>query len=176
MWENGSISWFLYFKVLILEPIIILLLICKIQNWCLVGGIYLNDAPMSIFAMVFYLQIFSIFRAVTLTECNTWPWNFLDSSESLNANLLIPKFWFIWLWYLSFCITYKSKSLRNKKKDKKLKLWNLLSYRKISRSQPQNSTSNVLWPQWPQKRPFETFWKTPQINAFVPKIDGRYES
>ena len=29
----------------------------------------------------------------------------------------------------------------------------------ISRSQPQNSTSNILWPQWPQKRPFQTFWK-----------------
>ena len=27
-----------------------------------------------------------------------------------------PKFWFFWLWYISFCITYKSKSLRNNKK------------------------------------------------------------
>ena len=30
---------------------------------------------------------------------------------------------------------------------------------KILRSQPQNSTSIILWPQWPQKRPFLTFQK-----------------
>ena len=58
----------------------------------------------------------------------------------------------------------------------KSELWKHLSYRglpyffevdsqtfrndyKISRSQPQNSTSIVLWPQWPQKRPFLTFQK-----------------
>ena len=56
------------------------------------------------------------------------PWNFAIIAESLAANLemvrqtcvwqTVPKFWFIWLWYLSFCITYKSKSLRNNKKDK----------------------------------------------------------
>ena len=56
------------------------------------------------------------------------PWNFVIISESLAAYLekvrqtfvwqTVPKFWFIWLWYLSFCITYKSKSLRNNKKDK----------------------------------------------------------
>ena len=34
----------------------------------------------------------------------------------------VPKFWFIWLWYLSFCITYKSKSLRNNKKDKQIRI------------------------------------------------------
>ena len=30
---------------------------------------------------------------------------------------------------------------------------------KTSRSQPQNSTLIILWPQWPQKRPFLTFQK-----------------
>ena len=45
-------------------------------------------------------------------------WNFTIISESLAANLekvrqmsvwqTVPKFWFIWLWYLSFCITYVS--------------------------------------------------------------------
>jgi hypothetical protein len=25
------------------------------------------------------------------------------------------------------------------------------------------------------KRPFQTFWNKPQINIFVPKIDGRHE-
>ena len=64
--------------------------------------------------------------------------NILVSSECLAANLkkvrqtsvwqMVPKFWIIWLWYISFCITYKSKSLRNNKKDKE-KLWNYLSYR-----------------------------------------------
>ena len=53
------------------------------------------------------------------------PQNFVIISESLAANLekvrqasvwqTVPKFWFIWLWYLSFSITYKSKSLRNNK-------------------------------------------------------------
>ena len=57
-----------------------------------------------------------------------WPWKFVIISESLAANLekvrqsfvwqTIAKFWFIWLRYLSFCITYMSKSLRNNKKDK----------------------------------------------------------
>ena len=56
------------------------------------------------------------------------PRNFAIISESLAANLeevrqtsvwqTVPKFWFSWLWHLSFCITYKSKSLRNNKKDK----------------------------------------------------------
>ena len=60
------------------------------------------------------------------------PWNFVIISESLAANLekarqtsvwqTVPKFWFIWLWHLSFCITYKSKSLRNNKKDKQIRI------------------------------------------------------
>ena len=78
------------------------------------------------------------------------------------------------------------------KKTNKSNLWNRLSYRdlpylfevrsqtfrnncKISRSQPQSSTSIVIRPQQPQKRPFLTFQKQPQINAFVPKINGSYE-
>jgi hypothetical protein len=115
-----------------------------------------------------------------------WPQNLAIIPESLAANLekvrqtslwqSVPKFWFISLWYLSFCITYKSKSLRNNKKTNRSELWNSLSYRglpyffevgsqtfrndcKISRSQPQISTSIVLWPQWPQKQPFLTFQK-----------------
>ena len=54
-----------------------------------------------------------------------WPRNFVIISESLAANLekvrqtsvwqTVPRIWFIWLWYLSFCLTYKSKSLRNNK-------------------------------------------------------------
>ena len=71
--------------------------------------------------------------------------------------------------------------------------WNSLSYRglpyffevgsqtfrndyEILRSQPQNSTSIVLWPQWPQKRHAQIFWKWPQSNANFPKINGMYES
>ena len=99
----------------------------------------------------------------------------------------------VWLWYLSFCITYKNKSLRNNKKRQKNRAFEpfviqkvCLTFsrlaaklselaEKILRSQPQNSTSNILWPQWSQKWHCQTFWKYPQINAFVPKIDGRYE-
>ena len=56
------------------------------------------------------------------------PQNLAIISECLTANLekvrqtsawhMVIKFWFIWLWYLSFCITYKSKSTRNNKKFK----------------------------------------------------------
>jgi hypothetical protein len=55
-------------------------------------------------------------------------WPFAIISESVAANLekvrqtsvwqTFPKFWFIWLWCLSFCNTYKCMSLRNIKKDK----------------------------------------------------------
>ena len=65
-------------------------------------------------------------------------WNFVISSESLAANFekvrqtfvwqTVPNFWFIWLWYLPFCITYKSKSLRNNKKTNQSELWNHLSF------------------------------------------------
>ena len=47
-----------------------------------------------------------------------WPWNFVIICERLATKLekvrqmsvwqTVPKFWFIWLWYLSFCITYKT--------------------------------------------------------------------
>ena len=40
-------------------------------------------------------------------------------SDVINGRSLwqtVPKFWFIWPWYLSFCNTFKSKSLRNNKK------------------------------------------------------------
>ena len=93
---------------------------------------------------------------------------------------MVPKFWFIWLWHLSICTTYKSKSLRNNKKDKKSELYNCFSYRglpyffrlaaelselakKFLMLHTQNSTLNVLWSQWPQKWPFQTFWKNQYI-------------
>jgi hypothetical protein len=57
--------------------------------------------------------------------------NFVIISKSLAANLkkvrqtsvwqTVLKFWFVWLWYLSFCITYKSKSLRHNRKDKQIR-------------------------------------------------------
>ena len=73
-------------------------------------------------------------------------------------------------------LTLVSIAKRNISKSNKSELWNCLSYRglpyffevgsqtfrndcKISRSQPQNSTSIVLWPQWPQKRHAQIFWK-----------------
>ena len=50
------------------------------------------------------------------------PLKFVIISERLAANLeevkqssvwlTVPKFWFIWLWFLSFCITYRNKSLK----------------------------------------------------------------
>ena len=43
--------------------------------------------------------------------------SYLPSIFGTNA-LIWGYFWNIILWYLSFCITYKSKSLRNNKKDK----------------------------------------------------------
>ena len=56
------------------------------------------------------------------------PQNFVVISESLAASLekvrqpsvwqTVAKFWFIWHWYLSFCIIYNSRSLRNNRKDK----------------------------------------------------------
>ena len=65
-------------------------------------------------------------------------------------------------------LTHVSNATKKISKSNKSELWNRLSYRglpylfndrsqtfrnncEISRSQPQNSTSNILWPQWPQK-------------------------
>ena len=68
-------------------------------------------------------------------------------------------------------LTLVSNAKRKISKSNKSELWNRLSYffevgsqtfrndYKILRSQPQNSTSIILWPQWPQKRPFLTFQK-----------------
>jgi hypothetical protein len=114
------------------------------------------------------------------------PRNFVIISESLAANLekvrqtsvwqTVPKFWFIYLFFVPQRLTLVSNAKRKISKSNKSELWNRLSYRglpyffevgsqtfrndyKTSRSQPQNSTSIVLWPQWPQKWSFVIFQK-----------------
>ena len=76
---------------------------------------------------------------------------------------------YLTLLYFKFYCTHVSNAKGNIAKSNKSELWNHLSYRglpylfevrsqtfrndyKILRSQPQNSTLIVLWPQWPQKR------------------------
>ena len=79
----------------------------------------------------------------------------------------VPKFWFICLFIVPQRLTLVSnaKSQINKNFGTGLPYFfevGSQTFRndyKISRSQPQNSTSIVLWPQWPQKRPFLTFLK-----------------
>ena len=95
--------------------------------------------PINIWKICIDLRLFSkcftvpFLRPLRSKDNRCWilrlrPRNFVIIFESLAANLkkvrqtsvwqTVPKFWFIWLWYLSFCITYKSKFLRNNKKDK----------------------------------------------------------
>ena len=164
------------------------------EDFCFFCNLYLQFiAPINLWNKCIDLRLFlkckegPFLRPLRSKDDRCWilrlrPRNFGIISESLATNLekvrqtsvwqTVPKFWFIWLWYIYFCIIYKSKSLRNNKKE----LWHHLSYRglsysfevgsqtfktdyKISRSQSQNSTSIILWPQWPQKRPFQSFQK-----------------
>ena len=107
-----------------------------------------------------------------------WPWNLAIISESLAANLekvrqtsvwqTVPKFWLFDFFIVPQRLTLVSNAKRKISKSNKSELWNRLSYRgllyffevrsqtfrnncKISRSQPQNSTSIVIWPQRPRK-------------------------
>jgi hypothetical protein len=53
-----------------------------------------------------------------------WPWNFWKfgcQPRKRKVDLYVPNESKVWLWYLSFCITEKGKSLRNNKKDKKIR-------------------------------------------------------
>ena len=94
----------------------------------------------------------------------------LEKGRQTSVWETVPTFWFISLWYLSFCITYKSSLWGTIKKSNKSERWNRFSYRglpsffevgsqlfrndsQISRLQPQNLISIVLWPQWTKKRP-----------------------
>ena len=77
---------------------------------------------------------------------------FLNSyADSL---LTAEDFWFFCDLYLQFITPI---NLWNNCID--LRLFLKWTDYKISRSQPQNSTSIIVWPQWPQKRPFLTFQK-----------------
>ena len=87
---------------------------------------YLED--LDLLEAIFKNFALAVFEAIKRSKVDWyWIWrlepqNFVIISETLDANLekvkqasvwqMVPKFWFIWLWYLSFCITYKSKSLK----------------------------------------------------------------
>ena len=110
-----------------------------------------------------------------------WPRNFAIISESLAANLekvrqtsvwqTVPKFWFIWLWYLSFCITYKD--FEDNKKDKWIQTlepfviqrsalpfrgWQPNFQKWLQNFEVITSKFNIKWPpQWPQKRLYQIY-------------------
>ena len=55
-------------------------------------------------------------EGTTSKVCNHF-WKFGCQSRKSKTDHRMTKFWFIWLWYLSFISTYTSKPLRNDKKD-----------------------------------------------------------
>ena len=101
----------------------------------------------------------------------TFSSNYLYSETFENCTYFL----YVYKWYIvPKRLTLVSNAKRKISKSNKSKLWNRLSYRdlpyffevgsqtftndyKILRSQPQNSTAIVFWPQWPQKRRTQKF-------------------